>query len=351
MFCVLFHFCNICNCPSDSISEMVQSLCSRWLQHLSNHKQWSGNHQQKPQTLFLKLSGTGTVTSLVETVVKYFVPEKIKHYESLNYTYKSNHKKYSTDVPTFLQNRPRPFVLHCLKSITAACHVQDIVQQGDGICLAKSECSNVFYSVDLNMPSCECEAFQTSFLPCKHIFAVFNNTQHCWQSLPHSYTTSPYITLDTFDDLKGGFGATHFEPQEEEGQEEGQNCTANQALSQTTDLVNQAQGEGTPSPGGNVSLTKRDDLKTAQMKMREHLKTLTDATYLCGDLAMITKTSEALDTLKKSFLQTCKPENGMVLNDENTVVMLRGSKCLRALPVAKKNKAKKRKWNHNVLTD
>lgn len=150
------------------------------------------------KAFYLKISGTGTVSSLIETIVTEFIPEKIQDYERLNYMYSTNYKGYNRDVPVFLQNRPREVVLHCLKSISSATHfhAQAIEDRGDGTCLVRSEQSLDIYNVNLRGPSCECGAFQHSFLPCKHMFAVFNFTNYSWQSLPSTYRESPYLTLD-----------------------------------------------------------------------------------------------------------------------------------------------------------
>lgn len=80
-----------------------------------------------PQKIFV--CGKSLVLALlIETIVRDFVPEKMQHYESPNYRYNANYKNYKTEVPTFLQNRPKQFILHCLNSITAACHIQEVVQ-------------------------------------------------------------------------------------------------------------------------------------------------------------------------------------------------------------------------------
>ena len=58
---------------------------------------------------------------------------------------------------------------------------------------------NVDYLVQFAVPRCACESWrQTSFLPCKHFFAIFNFFSE-WQfsNLPDAYRNSVFITLDT----------------------------------------------------------------------------------------------------------------------------------------------------------
>lgn len=312
------------------------------------------------KAFFLKISGTGTVSSLVETIVTQFIPEKIKGYESLNYRYRTCHKAYSKDVPAFLQNRPREIVLHCLKNITEASHfsAQDIVERNDGTCLVRSEQSNTFHSVDLTKPSCECEAFQLSYLPCKHIFAIFSNTKNSWDSLPLIYTLSPYLTLDTFDDVRGVDGSRGAQSLEDgEAQSRGAESTEDGTESLVHDERAESLEDGVGCrvhDEGAVSLKDimPQQIKSAQLKLREELKMFSDDTYLCNDLETLTRSTEVLINLRKSFVTQCRRENGLMLNNQKEIVMVRkDSEVLRALPANKRRiaKTKKRKWNQGML--
>ncbi|CAM4428082.1 unnamed protein product [Leuciscus chuanchicus] len=98
------------------------------------------------KTFYLKISGTKTVSSLVE-----FIPEQLLSYAKLNYMYSSEHKVYSANVPEFLWDRPRTFVQHCLKNLEAACCYtsQQVQEQSKGLYKVQSEQSCEWYSVDL----------------------------------------------------------------------------------------------------------------------------------------------------------------------------------------------------------
>ncbi|CAM4609535.1 unnamed protein product [Leuciscus chuanchicus] len=103
------------------------------------------------KSFYLKISGTKTVSSLVEIIVTEFIPEQLLSYAKLNYMYSSEHKVYSANVPEFLWDRPRTFVQHCLKNLEAACCYtsQQVQEQSKGLYKVQSEQSCEWYSVDL----------------------------------------------------------------------------------------------------------------------------------------------------------------------------------------------------------
>ncbi len=74
------------------------------------------------KSFYLKFSGTGSLSSMLETLVCEFVPEQLLSYNRLNFIYSSECKTYNLAVPAFLKDRPRPrsFVKRCLNSIKAA---------------------------------------------------------------------------------------------------------------------------------------------------------------------------------------------------------------------------------------
>ncbi|KAL5013808.1 hypothetical protein ScPMuIL_008078 [Solemya velum] len=153
---------------------------------------------------YIKLTSTGTLTSLIDILVTEFVPDLLKTYVQLNYQFCSQYKRYNEYVPEFLHNKPRNVVKHCLTRYANASSYKagdiDFVTNG-GVFLVKSE-SNVdeFYHVDigsnLQLPSCSCADFIQSYLPCKHMFAIFRNTNYKWNDLSPLYLSSPYMNLD-----------------------------------------------------------------------------------------------------------------------------------------------------------
>lgn len=57
-----------------------------------------------------------------------------------------------------------------------------------------------FHTVDLGnndtATKCSCHYFLSSYLPCKHLFAVLRLTHSTWENLSPLYRQSPYLNLD-----------------------------------------------------------------------------------------------------------------------------------------------------------
>lgn len=105
-------------------------------------------------------------------------------------------------MPEYLHNRPRDFVKTCLKRMLAGFHYaqNDIKKLSSGKFQVKSEESTEWYMVDMGdnnrYPSCDCISFKNTFLPCKHMFAIFTLTSATWESLSSKYRDCPYFNLD-----------------------------------------------------------------------------------------------------------------------------------------------------------
>lgn len=66
----------------------------------------------------------------------------------------------------------------------------------------KSQSNGEIYSINLDSeevcPSCTCPDWIRYHIPCKHMFAVFQNIDgYSWENLPASYLRSPHISCDT----------------------------------------------------------------------------------------------------------------------------------------------------------
>ena len=63
----------------------------------------------------------------------------------------------------------------------------------------QSSCSTKYYSVaiDAYNPTCECKHWKKTELPCKHIFAVLENSYVQWSDLPETFTNHPLFTMDS----------------------------------------------------------------------------------------------------------------------------------------------------------
>ena len=115
----------------------------------------------------------------------------------------SMYRKYNDATPTYLQNRPRNFVNHCLQKITLAEDInaaEDVTcadhQVGEFNIKSQSE-PDQWYTLkfgqdDPSCPKCSCPSWQRGRLPCKHYPVQWN-----WDKLPVGYRNSPYFNLDS----------------------------------------------------------------------------------------------------------------------------------------------------------
>ncbi|XP_058627610.1 uncharacterized protein LOC131537920 [Onychostoma macrolepis] len=276
------------------------------------------------KSFYLKFSATGSLSSMLETLVCEFVPEQLLSYSRLNFIYSSECKTYNPAVPAFLKDRPRSFVKHCLNSIKAASsyskeHIEVLGKESFKV---KSETTSAWYKVELGnsekYPSCECVLFKTTFLPCKHFFAIFRHTEKTWVDLSPEYRQSPYLTLD--------FNVALTEdPQSNE-------------ISTQEDLSSEVFDGPVPCTGKQTYSSESQSSQVAvdQRHLREQLKTLHDISYICTDKEAIKNASRVVNGLCETLKSRLPKEDGLVLQEQESV-----KKNLRALPSRlKKVKAK-----------
>lgn len=232
---------------------------------------------------YLKLVGSGSLASLVDTLVTDFVPEQVMTYTRLNYTFSSQYKRYHDTVPAYLHNMPRTVVKHCMSKIAASADYQkeDIVTVSDGVYRVKSETSpNIHYTVDLGTidrsPSCNCLSFTSSYLPCKHMFAVFRETDSTWNDLSAIYRTSPYMTLDVEFLSEGAVS-----PLGIDDHDDGQ--TINPPVLLCSDVNEQE------SP-----LCDTQNLETTRKNLRGNLKLLHDLSFIGNDADILTEVNDVI---------------------------------------------------------
>lgn len=111
-------------------------------------------------------------------------------------------KKYSASVPTFLINKPRMLVEHCIKRIppeVQSIPAENVQKIAEKIYAVHSVDSNNVYQVTIsdNEPTCTCLDYTRHHLPCKHMLAMIMSIPECsWDKLPDGYKTSPHFNLD-----------------------------------------------------------------------------------------------------------------------------------------------------------
>ena len=107
-------------------------------------------------------------------------------------------------MPTFLKEKPMPFIRHCLQRMPPKCESIEkdqieINEESEWLHFLVSSLSGKTYKVEYehNIPCCSCPDFEKSHWPCKHILSVFEHyPQHGWDSLNALYTSQPCFNVD-----------------------------------------------------------------------------------------------------------------------------------------------------------
>lgn len=102
-------------------------------------------------------------------------------------------KKYSPDIPLWLQNRPHNLITHCMNRL-AEVDIIHVTSQGDSM-YSVSGNIKAQYEVSMSSASCSCYDFCTSMYPCKHILAVMHHTKTAFDDIP-GYKDNPWFVLD-----------------------------------------------------------------------------------------------------------------------------------------------------------
>lgn len=106
---------------------------------------------------FLRQYNPGKLlVNMVDVLVNKFLPDSRNRYLKYNVESMQEYKQYSTQLPTFLVNRPKKFVEHCMSRISQG---EINVWQTDSDCFtAQNSDSNTSYTVQVGdeMPMCGC---------------------------------------------------------------------------------------------------------------------------------------------------------------------------------------------------
>ena len=103
-----------------------------------------------------------------------------------------------------MHNRPYVFTKHCIEKIELAQFIDEsrIAKINDTTFSVKSLQNNgksykVILKHENGFPTCECEDWKRTMLPCKHMFTLFNwKTGLNWNAFPKSYRNSPFFSLE-----------------------------------------------------------------------------------------------------------------------------------------------------------
>ena len=147
-----------------------------------------------------------TLSNTITLLVENYLPCCKQKYLVKNYQLLSQYRSYKSYIPSYLHDRPRSVILHCLdrKSNSAKFSAESIhdVDSEKGIFEVEKESGHryeVNFGMDTTeeMPSCTCKDWLRHQLPCKHFFAVFQYRKEWqWEQLPSKYLKSAYLSMD-----------------------------------------------------------------------------------------------------------------------------------------------------------
>ena len=203
---------------------------------------------------------------------------------------------YSSDVPKYLHNKPRPFVNHCRQRITSAAevdpqHIRELCNGPEvGQFQVRSQSRYTWYNLSFGagevMPRCSCPDFCHTGLLCKHFFAIFEHyPKWQWDSLPEKYRENPHLSLDrehVFTDL------TNCQRNEENHSILDQDITGNQQDDQAG--VTNQKLKGTES-----------QIRQEAIACREKIKGLSSLTYNIEDVLALKELKGSLEILRNKF--------------------------------------------------
>ena len=282
------------------------------------------------KSFYTKLTSTGTLSSLAEIIVLDFIPDLIRTYVCLNYQYTDQYRKYNECIPAFLHNKPRSVVKHCLLRYASAADYRDsdVTRLSDGTFKVRSQSqSALWHTVDLGTEEratrCSCQDFMSSFLPCKHLFAIFRTSDHTWEDLSPLYRRSPYLTLDdqflTDDALK---------------------IQASEAPELPADFKLEFPTEEEMMDIPDVHFDS--EIMRNRKQLRNNLKTLDDLTFLSNSPKALQEVNQQISNLIKMLRDTVDEVGNLPVHKGETSQLRIKRKC-RQLPSRRKRNAKKKK--------
>lgn len=170
----------------------------------------------------------------------------------------------------------------------------------------------------MGIPTCECHDFLYHQKPCKHLFAILQYTTVTWDHLPHTYTKSPFFTLDMEAlDL--------FRSVEPNSVDSNLVSASTETLRDDLTFVHLDNSENAKS-----------DLKKLACICREKLHVIKNETYLCQNENTLEEVSKLLDNVQHQLHQNLYIEAGLV--HDSTPTASRLSKCRKVTRKAKQKR-------------
>ena len=150
------------------------------------------------RTRYQRLRYDTTIHSLVKLLVDVVFPEQEREYNIKTAMLTTHYRQPRHQLPEFLLGRPRQVQATCIGNMEKAKEIKNdsiISMATDGCYEIKSK-SGGTHTVDICNGVCTCKSFTLQQIPCKHIFAVFSQSNWSWNDLPKSLTNSVNLTLE-----------------------------------------------------------------------------------------------------------------------------------------------------------
>ena len=129
----------------------------------------------------------------------------------MNVFYPSGFKKYQTEIPSYLWNRPKIIVDDILKkmemvspemiaSIKPVPNVPEVTYfiEGNSIHGTEKKVYHVSFGTDESYVSCSCPWFRRNRSLCKNFFAVIENGHRSFEDLTPLYRNQPLHIIDEY---------------------------------------------------------------------------------------------------------------------------------------------------------
>ena len=281
---------------------------------------------------YLPRSVDKSVFGIAVLLVESFIPDSYQHYLDTNFKLSSRYRKFKDNIPCYLRNRPAHFIKHCIRSKFQA----DEFRESDVDCvdLVQGEFRvrsagdvKIEYTVQLEIPSCTCEAWLKTHFPCKHFFAVFNAYEE-WDfpRLPYTYLNNVFITLDNIGFEERGEDFRQQSEEEVDSMDIDEAETEDDSTSQDHDVPS----TDSPCDYKNISYgfsSERSDCKSnretsrninsdpsvakLRTQVRETAGLVRDATYHVTNIDCLKEAMEALKKIHQSLMCNSLREGGL----------------------------------------
>ncbi|XP_065658459.1 uncharacterized protein LOC136082971 [Hydra vulgaris] len=236
-----------------------------------------------------------SLSGMITVLVEQFLPDKYNSYVESNFKASGYYRSYQQSLPSWLHNRPKKFVAHCIEKLDSSKFIASNLIYKDGVVFkVKSEKNDntyeVFFGDELRMPSCSCFDWKKNLLPCKHMLAVTTKYKISWDSFGTQYKNSVFLNLD-FDVM-------------------GSRTVKSESMS-----IKEPCPVDDPSQLSNIPIKSYPKQGKASI-CRELLNQIKSLTYLIESQEVFDQLEERLQTaLKDCEESTCK-DHGLVVEHE-----------------------------------